>query len=52
VSGDTRLPNPVDGPKMLSNPIFIKQSQGTPMLRHSIPDQPTRPLCAPPACID
>jgi hypothetical protein len=52
VSGDTRLPNPVDGPKMLSNPIFIKQSRGSLMLKTPIPDRPTRPLCAPPACID
>jgi hypothetical protein len=52
VSGDTRLPNPVDGPKMLSNPIFIKQSRGTKLLTTPIPSRPTRPLCAPPACVD
>ncbi len=53
VSGDTRLPNPVDGgPKVLSNPIFVKQSRGTKLLTTPIPSRATRPLCAPPACID
>ncbi len=52
VSGDTRLPSPTGGPKVLSNPIFMRQTKGTPMLSEPIPDRPTRPLCQLPDCVD
>jgi hypothetical protein len=46
VSGDTRLTNPLGGPKPVANPIFIAQTSGSPLLRRPIDARPTRPKCA------
>ena len=49
-SGDTTLKNPLNGPKPVGNPIFIKQSGGDKMLTEPDTSRPTRPLCVHPAC--
>jgi len=46
-SGDTILNNPVGGPKPVANPIFIKQSEGDPMLEEPIAPRETRALSPP-----
>ncbi|MFN2589978.1 MAG: hypothetical protein ABR518_04335 [Actinomycetota bacterium] len=47
-SGDTKLLNPMGGPKPVSNPIFIRQLAGPRLLVRPIKARPTRPLCEPP----
>jgi len=47
-SGDTMLKNPLGGPKIVSNPIFIREDGGPLLLLRSIRASPTRPLCPPP----
>jgi len=49
-SADTRLPSPTGGPKPVSNPIFIRQNDGAPMLDTPIKARPTAPLCDLPTC--
>jgi hypothetical protein len=51
-SADTRLASraPVNGPKPVSNPIFIKQSDGAPLLENPTPGRPTRAMCPLPTC--
>jgi hypothetical protein len=49
-AADTRLANPLGGPKPVSNPIFIKQADGAPMLTTPIKARPTRPVCSLPTC--
>ena len=45
-AADTRLAGALDGgPKPVSNPIFMKQNGGDPLLEQPIPARPTRPLC-------
>ena len=44
-AADTTLKSPTGGPKPVSNPIFIKQNGGAPLLESPIPARPTRPLC-------
>lgn len=43
-SGDTMLKNPVGGPKPVGNPIFIKQSGGSPLLKKPDKIRKTRPV--------
>ncbi|MCA1824088.1 MAG: WD40/YVTN/BNR-like repeat-containing protein [Mycobacteriales bacterium] len=43
-SADTRLTNPLGGPKPVSNPIFIGQLSGARLLRHPDPVRPSRCL--------
>jgi hypothetical protein len=50
VSGDTRLPNPVGGPKPVSNPIFIGQTAGARMLAEPGRARATRCLFPLPSC--
>ena len=50
VSGDTTLSSPVDGPKPVSNPIFIHQIAGTKMLAKPIKSRKTRCLFPQPTC--
>jgi hypothetical protein len=50
VSGDTTLKSPTDGPKPVSNPIFIKQSSGTKMLKKPMKIRETRCLFPQPSC--
>jgi hypothetical protein len=47
-SGDTTLLNPLDGPKPVSNPIFIRQVSGPKLLLRPMKVRPTRPPCEPP----
>jgi hypothetical protein len=47
-SGDTKLTNPLGGPKIVSNPIFIRQMSGPRLLLHALKARATRPLCPPP----
>jgi hypothetical protein len=47
-SGDTMLTTPMGGPKIVSNPIFIRQMSGPRLLLHALKARPTRPLCPPP----
>jgi hypothetical protein len=47
-SGDTMLPNPLGGPKIVSNPIFIRQIGGPRLLVRPMKTRPTRPLCEAP----
>ena len=47
-SGDTMLTNPLGGPKVVSNPIFIRQVSGPRLLLRATKARPTRPLCPPP----
>jgi hypothetical protein len=50
VSGDTMLKNPLGGPKPVANPVFIKQSEGPPMLATPMQTRPTRCLFPLPTC--
>jgi hypothetical protein len=50
VSGDTTLTSPTDGPKPVSNPIFIKQTSGSPMLKKPMKIRETRCLFPQPSC--
>lgn len=50
VSGDTMLTNPLEGPKPVANPIFIKQAKGDPMLVKPDKTRPTRCLFPLPSC--
>jgi hypothetical protein len=43
-SADTRLRNPLGGPKPVSNPIFMRQSAGTKLLRKPDPTRKSRCL--------
>jgi hypothetical protein len=49
-SGDTMLESPLDGPKPVSNPIFIKQTGGTKMLKKPDKIRETRCLFPQPSC--
>jgi len=49
-SADTRLTSELGTAKTVGNPIFIKQSDGAPLLAEPIPARPTRPLCNLPTC--
>ena len=50
VSGDTTLTTPAEGPKPVSNPIFIKQVGGTKMLAKPIKSRKTRCLFPQTSC--
>ena len=50
VSGDTTLKSPTGGPKPVGNPIFIKQTSGTPMLRKADKVRKSRCLFPLPTC--
>jgi hypothetical protein len=49
-SADTRLTSPTGSPKTVSNPIFIRQNDGAPLLDTPTPARPTRALCDLPTC--
>ena len=49
-AADTRLENPLGGPKPVANPIFIRQNGGDPMLEQPIPARPSRCLWPIPSC--
>jgi hypothetical protein len=49
-SGDTMLNNPVGGPKPVSNPIFIMQNSGSPLLTKPIANKKTPCLYPLPTC--
>jgi hypothetical protein len=49
-SGDTTLKSPTGGPKPVSNPIFIKQSDGDKMLKSPDKTRKTRCLFPQPSC--
>ena len=49
-AADTRLSSQLGTAKTVGNPIFIKQSDGAPLLDAPIPARPTRPLCSLPTC--
>ena len=50
VSGDTTLKSPTGGPKPVANPIFIKQSGGSPLLKKPDKVRDTRCLYPLPTC--
>jgi hypothetical protein len=50
VSGDTMLSNPLEGPKPVANPIFIKQTKGDKLLRKPDKVRKTRCLFPLPSC--
>jgi hypothetical protein len=43
--GDTSLPNPVGGPKPVSNPIFVAATKGAPLIKHPMHTRKTHPAC-------
>lgn len=49
-SGDSTLPNPIGGPKPVSNPLFIRQAGGAHLLQTPRPVRPTRCLFGLPVC--
>jgi hypothetical protein len=49
-SADTRLENPLGGPKPVGNPIFIRQTGGDRILERPIPARPSRCLWPIPSC--
>lgn len=50
VSGDTTLTSPTGGKKPVSNPIFIRQRAGAPLVARPMKTRPTRQLCPLPTC--
>jgi photosystem II stability/assembly factor-like uncharacterized protein len=50
VSGDTMLANPLEGPKPVANPIFIKQKSGAKLLERPDKVRPSRCLFPLPSC--
>ena len=49
--GDTTLPNPAGGKKVVGNPLFAHASAGsTPMIATPMETRPSRPLCLSPTC--
>ena len=50
VGGDTTIPNPLGGPKIVGNPIFIKAATGGNLLEKPMVTRPTRCLANLPTC--